>query len=346
LEDSAIMSSSSLSVRRLAATRPRFLTLSGLAVPAFGLLLGGLVAGVPSPAAAQFFSPYYDDAPGYYGPPRGRYRAPAPASDFSPNDVRPMLRSMGFVSINPARVAGNAYVTEATDGDGVRLRVRIDRYSGDIISMRPIGNERAERTPLPPAPVRNPPKKPPAPKTAALPPAAPLPPSPGGNEGAASPDITAPPGATAPGSWPSPSTEVTPETKPAEIKPAEAKPSEAKPSEAKPSEAKPSEAKPSEAKPVEAKPAAPPAKETAAKPETPKSETQKSEAAKSETPVRVIPGVAVPTPEAPPVVADAKKGTGAGTATPAGSVSAGTASVLSRDATKKPAEAKPKTLSN
>jgi hypothetical protein len=308
------MSSSSLSVRRLAAMRPRFLTLSGLAVPVLGLLLGSLVAGVPSPAAAQFFSPYYDDAPGYYyGPPRGqRYRAPAPASDFSPNDVRPMLRSMGFVSINPARVAGNAYVTEATDGDGVRLRVRIDRYSGDILSMRPIGNERAEQAPLPPAPVRNPPKKPPAPKTAALPPAAPLPPLPGGNEGAASPDISAPAGATAPGSWPSTSTE-----------------------------AKPEEVKPSEAKPAEAKPASPPAKETAAKPETPK-----SEAAKSETPVRVIPGVAVPTPEAPPVVADAKKGTGAGTATPAGSVSAGTASVLSRDATKKPAEAKPKTSAN
>ncbi len=62
--------------------------------------------------------------------------------------------------------------------------------------------------------------------------------------------------------------------------------------------------------------------------------------------MRVIPGVAVPTTEAPPPVADAKKGTGAGTATPAGSVSAGTASVLSRDATKKPAEAKPKTSSN
>lgn len=308
--------------------RPRFLTLSGLAVPAFGLLLGGLVAGAPTPAAAQFFSPYYDDAPGYdYGPPRGyrRYRAPAP--EFSANDVRPMLRSMGFVSINPARVAGNAYVTEATDGDGVRLRVRIDRYSGEVLSMRPIGADSAERTPLPPASVRNPPKKPPAPKTAALPPAAPLPPlSPSDNEGAASPGINAPPGATAPGSAPSTSTEVKPETTPAEVKPAEAKPSDAKP--------------------AEAKPAVPPARETAAKPETPKPEASKSEASKSETPVRVIPGVAVPTPEAPPVVADAKKGTGAGTATPAGSVSAGTASVLSRDATKKPAEAKPKTSSN
>ena len=309
--------------------RPRFLMLSGLAVPALGLLFGSLVVSVPSPAAAQFYSPYYDDAPGdYFRPPRGYRprRAPAPAPDFSSNDVRPMLRSMGFASINPARVDGNAYVTEATDGDGVRLRVRIDRYSGEVLSMRPIGADSAERTPLPPASVRNPPKKPPAPKTAALPPAAPLPPlSPSDNEGAASPGINAPPGATAPGSAPSTSTEVKPETTPAEVKPAEAKPSDARPVETRPAEAKPSAA----------------AKEAVAKPETPK-----SEASKSETPVRVIPGVAVPTPEAPPVVADAKKGTGAGTATPAGSVSAGTASVLSRDATKKPAEAKPKTSSN
>jgi hypothetical protein len=344
LEDSAIMSTLHLSIRRRAAMRPRFLMLSALAAPVFGLLFGGLVAGVPTPAAAQFYSPYYDDAPGfYYGPPRG-YRRRAPAPQFSVNDVRPMLRSMGFGSINPARATGNAYVTEATDGDGVRLRVRIDRYSGEIISMRPIGSDSAERAPLPPGSVRTPPKKPPAPRSAALPPSAPLPPPAGGGDaGTLSPGDVAPPAATAPGGAPATSTEVKPEegrpadAKPADAKPADAKPAEAKPAEAKPAEAKPAEAKPAETKPADAKPAAAPTKEAATKPEAPK----------AEKPIRVIPGVAVPTPEpsAPPV-ADSMKGTGAGTGTPSGSVSAGTASVLSRDATKKPAEAKPKTSSS
>lgn len=312
--------------------RPRFLTLSGLAVPAFGLLLGSVVTVAPSPAAAQFFPPYFDDAPGYdYGPPRAYRRYRAPVQEFSADDVRPMLRSMGFNSINPARAMGNAYVTEATDADGVRLRVRIDRYSGEVLSMRPIGADRAERSPVPvpPAPVRTPPKKPPAPKTAALPPSAPLPPPAAGEDaGAGSPGIAAPQGAAAPEA-PATSTEAKPEHKPIEAKPTEAKPTEAKPAEAKPAEAKPA-----------------PSKEAAVKPEAPQADAPKAETPKAETPVRVIPGIAVPTIEAPaPPVADAKKGTGAGTGTPAGSVSAGTASVLSRDATKKPAE-KPKTSSN
>lgn len=321
------MSTSPIPASRRAVFRPRFLVLSGLAAPALGLLLGSLASAVPTPAAAQFFSPYYDDAPGYdYGPPRSyrRYRAPAP--EFSANDVRPMLRSMGFVSINPARVAGNAYVTEATDADGVRLRVRVDRYSGEVISMRPIGSDRAERAPLPPAPVRNPPKKPPAPKTAALPPAVPLPPpAAGGDAGTVSPDAAVPPAAAAPGAAPETSTAVTPP-------------------EAKPTDARPAEARPAEDKPAEVKPAPAPAKEAAAKPEP-----AKPEPSKAEPPIRVIPtgpNQAGSAAETPPPVADAKKGTGAGTGTPSGAVSAGTASVLSRDATKKPAEPKPKTSSN
>lgn len=302
--------------------------LSGLVAPAFGLLLGSLATAVPTPAAAQFYSPYYD-GPGYYAPPRSyRYRAPAP--EFSANDVRPMLRSMGFVSINPARVAGNAYVTEATDADGVRLRVRVDRYSGEVISMRPISSDRAERALVPPAPVRTPPKKPPTPKTAALPPAAPLPPPAAGDAGAGSPDAAAPPAASAP--WGALETSTA------------APPPDAKPADAKPEDAKPADAKPVEAKPADVKPAPAPAKEAAAKPEPVKPEPPKADSS-----IRVIPtgpSQAGSAAETPPPVADARKGTGAGTGTPSGAVSAGTASVLSRDATKKPAEPKPKTSAN
>ncbi|MFK8250043.1 hypothetical protein [Ancylobacter terrae] len=312
--------------------------MAGLAFPPFarcraaaGSFLAGaalILVAAASPASAQYYSPFDYG----YGPPpfpdeayRPRpYRAPpyrpAPSRVLPQSDVGALLRSMGFAAITPARRVGDHYVADATDGDGVRVRIRLNRYSGQIASVRPLA--RGEPPLTPPANVRTPappkptPAKPAPPQTAARPApespkpvpdgASPLAPAPQGQ--VASPESTKPaaPGPATPGGATSPpaAAAAAPRTTPA-----------------------PQGAPPA---PESTAAVAPPAAPAAAAP-----------------PVRVIPGVAVPPsaggePPKPPVPAagtDAamSAGLGAGTATPGDSVSAGTASVLTRDAAK-PAE--------
>ncbi|HSI40394.1 MAG TPA: hypothetical protein VLA00_07580 [Xanthobacteraceae bacterium] len=134
-----------------------------------------LLACAPGAALAQYFSPYYAaPEPGpYYGP---RIYRSMPPPEFPQADVRPMLRSMGFGKIGSVARIGNQYVVEVTDADGLRLRVRLSRFNGEILSMSPLARS-AARTPVPPAqvpsgPMRTVPAEPPAPRRAALPPPA------------------------------------------------------------------------------------------------------------------------------------------------------------------------------
>lgn len=96
-----------------------------------------------SPASAQvYFRPYggvyveryYEPAPMYAPPP-----VYAPRAGMPPQDVEPMLRSMGMRAVGRVRADGGTYVVDATDAGGMRQRVRIDVGSGQIIAMRPLG---------------------------------------------------------------------------------------------------------------------------------------------------------------------------------------------------------------
>ena len=266
-------------------------------------LAAGVAALAASPAAAQvYFRPYggvYVER--YYGPPPDYYAPPpvyrAPRAGLPPQDVEPMLRSMGMRSVGRVRADGPTYLVDATDAGGVRQRVRIDAMSGRIIAMHEIGR--------PAAPVAAPTIQPPA-----------------GAEGPgrryASPAEAGVPGFVAP----------TPPKRPPELAavPAPAPIVPEEPAAAPPS----AEPPPAEAhEPAEAATdgAAPPPAETA-KPAEPAADPQ---AVARPGAVRVIPGVAVPPGTAPDAVpADAGSGTGTGTAT-GEDASAGTASVIARE---------------
>lgn len=180
---------------------------SALAAAAMGLAV--------SPASAQvYFRPYsgvyveryYEPGPGYYAPPPVYGPPPvyAPRAGLPPQDVEPMLRSMGMRAVGRVRADGPTYVVDATDAGGVRQRVRIDISSGQILAMHPIGpavgspsgsTSTGRRYAAPPAgggpvfaaPI--PPKRPP--ELAAVPAPAPIVP----DESAAAPPPSAPPAA-------------------------------------------------------------------------------------------------------------------------------------------------------
>ncbi|MDR6951926.1 hypothetical protein J2X65_001277 [Ancylobacter sp. 3268] len=134
------------------------------------------------PARAQVYYRPYAPPPGYVPVPRYAPRAyPAPGSVYRPAiappysppvmpraDMRPMLSSMGLRNISRPRTDGQFYVSEATDAMGRRVQVRVNAYSGAIVSMRPLGPAvpvtppGAGSTPLPVTTVL-PPRKPPLP---------------------------------------------------------------------------------------------------------------------------------------------------------------------------------------
>lgn len=147
--------------------------------PALAFTLAGTALMTAVPAQAQFYvrpfggvyvERYYEPLPalppgGYYAPPPV-YRAPG---RFPYADIQPMLRSMGMSAIGRPRVDGNTYLVDATDGGGMRMRVRIDAFNGRILAMHPIGQAPVARQSVPPVggmpPVALvpplPPKKPP-----------------------------------------------------------------------------------------------------------------------------------------------------------------------------------------
>ncbi|MBS9478284.1 hypothetical protein [Ancylobacter radicis] len=272
-----------------------------------------------APAAAQFYDrpygrpyvqPYIDmDLNAYNQPGPADYNAPPVG--LPPQDVEPMLRSMGMRNVGRVRAGGNIYAVDATDPRGMRQRVRIDAMSGRIISMIPLGPDtgatRYGATPPgngnwnPPPAVMNVPSGVGAP--VALPAEPPLPP------------IRQPEFAAVP---------------PADEPPADAPPAGASPAASPPlGSAAESPAPPATAGPADPAVAGP------AKVDAAKSETLDAGAAPAAAngPIRVIPGVAVPPGTEPTSMAPAQAGvgTGMGTGTGEAAGSAGTASVVARD---------------
>ncbi|MGA0562759.1 hypothetical protein ACO2RV_09930 [Ancylobacter sp. VNQ12] len=206
---------------------------SALSASALGLAV--------SPASAQvYFRPYggvyveryYEPGPGYYAPPPVYGPPPvyAPRAGLPPQDVEPMLRSMGMRAVGRLRADGPTYVVDATDAGGVRQRVRIDISSGQILAMHPIGpavgspsgsTSTGRRYAAPPtgggpvfaAPI--PPKRPP--ELAAVPAPAPIVP----DEPAAAPPPSAVPATSTDAPKPADSPQPAAAEKPATEKPAE-----------------------------------------------------------------------------------------------------------------------------
>lgn len=276
-----------------------------LPVRSRALLAAAALAVVAVPAAAQpydrpygrpYVQPYIDmDLNQYYTPGPADYNAPPVG--LPPQDVEPMLRSMGMSNVGRVRAGSNIYAVDATDAGGMRQRIRIDANSGRILSMIPLGPDtgatRYGATPPgnggwnpPPAAMNVPsgvnpqivlpaqPPLPPArqPEFAAVPPASqgPVAPAPMPQQVAPDTDDSVDAVDTGPGAY-------NPPTGPAAV--------------------------PSPSPPAAAAPAA-------------------------NGPIRVIPGVAVP-PGTAPSTGAAGVGTGVGTGAPDGS--AGTASVIARD---------------
>ncbi len=72
--------------------------------------------------------------------------------------VRKRLRGIGFYEIGRFDVYPSAYGVEATDPGGVRVRLAIDRWTGDIVRARIVTPGRRARPNRPPAVVKRAPK--------------------------------------------------------------------------------------------------------------------------------------------------------------------------------------------
>ncbi|MBS7532721.1 hypothetical protein KHC28_03530 [Ancylobacter sonchi] len=314
---------------------------------ALPVLAAVFAAGAALPAQAQVYYRPYAPPPGYvpaprYAPPPPRY--PAPGTVYRPAivppyappvmpraDMRPMLGSMGLSNISRPRTDGQYYVSEATDAMGRRVQVRVNAYTGTIVSMRPIGPAVPPAVGRAPLPVTNvlPPRKPPLPASPIAPLSTGLPEAgastPGGELRAVDPVPSAIPQATSPATSPAarpagggasaapanPSVAAVP---PAATSPVEA-PAAVKPGETAvrviPGVATPPNATPATAAPAANAPAAatPTANAPAASPEA--------------------------APKAPNAL-EARAGVSTGAGAGAAEVPAGTASVLVREANEPP----------
>ncbi|MCK0198399.1 hypothetical protein MWN34_15915 [Ancylobacter sp. 6x-1] len=157
--------------------------LAALLAATVGLTLGA------GPVHAQYYQPYYvmPEQDYRYGPPP---EAAPPA--LPPQNVGPLLRSLGFRQVRFIKRVRDDYIVEASELDGTRVQLRLDRYSGEILSSRaiaPPGGYNAQQPPRPPGglpraavpPPSRPelsavpvPPKAPAERNAAVPPAAPV----------------------------------------------------------------------------------------------------------------------------------------------------------------------------
>lgn len=108
-------------------------------------------------AQAQFYwgpfgprPPIVDDD--YFRRPPGRIPAPYIDDAYNSGEVIGILRDEGFRSIAQPRRNGNVFVTTAVDPRGMRVRVVVDAFEGDIRSVTAIGPEkpRVAATPNPP----------------------------------------------------------------------------------------------------------------------------------------------------------------------------------------------------
>lgn len=304
------------------------------------------------PPPPPVYVPSYPPPGGYYGPIARPYSPPV----MPRSDMTPMLRSMGLSNISRPRTEGDSYVSEATDAMGRRVRVRVNAYTGNVVSMRPVGTV----TP-PPAtgPIRTmpetnilPPRRPDAPippASAALPnagqaPAVLPPPVPSGGKPPASARPSEPP-PPVPSDVAKPAVPAAPPASTAAATPATATPAAVSPSAPTPAAsatgtgaAEGVRVIPGVAVPANG-PARDPATGAAPPPEPPAAPPQAAV-----TPATPPPPAPPPAPPAevqadapkPPNVLEAKAGVATGAGAGAAEVPAGTASVLAREVKEPP----------
>ncbi|KPF67358.1 hypothetical protein IP69_13495 [Bosea sp. AAP35] len=266
----------------------------------FGVAVAGALAGSAGTAAAQYYG--YDDAPyleqrfgyGYrYAPPRPPVAIPPRAAS------RIAARDLGLVRVDRTIATGSAYVVDGRTRAGARLRVIVDRYSGQVLDeillqaparsaprvartdpredVRPRTPGRAQQPPERPATL-----KPPGQATA---PATVVPPSPAAPRVVPAPVPEKPPAAaTAPATVIPPAPAAPPRTEPA------------------PAPEKPPAAASAPATEVPPSPAAPPRVEPAPTPEKPPADA--SAPATQPLPAPVVPTPPTPAPDEPPAAAD------------------------------------------
>ncbi|MCB4770830.1 hypothetical protein LGR54_19640 [Ancylobacter sp. Lp-2] len=306
---------------------------------ALPVLAAVLAAGAALPAQAQVYYRPYAPPPGYvpaprYAPPPPLYPAPgtvyrpAIAPPYAPPvmpraDMRPMLGSMGLSSISRPRTDGQYYVSEATDAMGRRVQVRVNAYTGTIVSMQPIGPAVPPAVGRAPMPVTNvlPPRKPPLPASPITPLSTSLPEAgastPGGELRAVDPMPSAIPPVAPPAGGGASAAPANPSV--AAVPPAATSPVEA-PAAVKPGETAvrviPGVATPPNATPVTAAPAA--------------------NAPATATPTANAPAASPEAAPKAPNVLEARAGVSTGAGAGAAEVPAGTASVLVREANEPP----------
>jgi hypothetical protein len=86
------------------------------------IVAGAMILGLAASAQAQ----------PYFAGPRAYYRG------VPPYTVDAIVRSTGLVPLGPPSRRGAAYVVVATDRYGRQMRVIVDAYAGEVISVRPM----------------------------------------------------------------------------------------------------------------------------------------------------------------------------------------------------------------
>jgi hypothetical protein len=101
-----------------------------LALGLVGASLMGASLGGISAASAQ---PYYYGAPRYYAPVPRYYN-----DGLAPQQVMRIVRRAGFIPLSAPARRGPNYVVVAADPAGGQVRVAVNAYEGDVISVRPV----------------------------------------------------------------------------------------------------------------------------------------------------------------------------------------------------------------
>ncbi|NNM71297.1 hypothetical protein [Enterovirga aerilata] len=98
------------------------------------LIAGAALAGLASPAAAQWYGGTYYNAP----PPPYGYGGPAYARPLPRDLIVERLEDRGFEDIGRPRFDGSVYVVEATSRRGGAVRLVLDPYDGRILRQTPL----------------------------------------------------------------------------------------------------------------------------------------------------------------------------------------------------------------
>jgi len=109
------------------------------------LAVAGVVAGSAGAAFAQYYGGYYDDeyeayAPRYYE----RYAPVPPAQIPSRTVARAAIRDYGLTEVERNVSTRSSHIIDGRNAQGRRIRLVIDRYSGEIVNRIALPEPRRE----------------------------------------------------------------------------------------------------------------------------------------------------------------------------------------------------------